>query len=141
MARGPKRKKGAVRGAVRHRKPGTGSRQPMSGYGAARRNPGKAAAQGATNFSPEPSRIGRDAYVEPTIKNPGGSVTIYPSISTSEHFEYGREGDPGRGTQIGATGHRGDRAYRRARAAQRRRERDARNRGAYYAGDLRRRAR
>lgn len=59
--------------------------------------------------------------------------TLRP-ITTSEYFEYGRRGDPGPNDSE-------FRNLRRQDAAHNRRVRGARNRGAYRAGDLRRRAR
>jgi len=116
----------------------------MSGYGAARRNPGKAAAQGATNFSPEPNRIGRDAMVTPQIISSNYNMktgqhdryvvdTLRP-VTTSEHFEYGRYGDPGPNTSEFF------RNALRENAAQNRRDRAARSPRS-RAGEIRRRAR
>ena len=142
-ARKPAGKKPARKPAAR--KPGTGGRKPpTSGYGAAPRSPKKAASQGATNFSPEPNRIGRDASVRPQVMGSTYNVDTrqhdyfvrdtLPSITTSEYFEYGRRGDPGPSSPE-------FRDLRRQQAAHNRRVRDARNRGAYAAGELRRRAR
>lgn len=142
-ARKPARKPAGKKPAAR--KPGTGGRKPpTSGYGAAPRSPKKSAAQGATNFSPEPNRIGRDAMVTPQVIGSTYNVdtrqhdyfvrdTLRP-VTTSEHFEYGRQGDPGPNTSEFF------RNNRRENAAQNRRDRAARSPRS-RAGALRRRAR
>lgn len=134
-ARKPARKPAGKKPAAR--KPGThGRKPPTSGYGAAPRSPQQAAAQGASNFSPEPNRIGRDAYVTPVRKDLSGRTT-YPSISTSEYFKYGREGDPGPNAKYPTSAYRATREGREYFATQRRRRLDARNRGAYLDGYFR----
>lgn len=142
-ARKPAGKKPARKPAAR--KPGTGRRKPpTSGYGAAPRSPKKAASQGATNFSPEPNRRGRDASVTPQVIGSRYNAktrqhdyfvrdTLRP-VTTSEHFEYGRRGAPGPNT---SEFHRN---ALRENAAQNRRDRAARSPRS-RAGALRRRAR